>query len=79
MLTGTVLAYYPARGYGYIHPDEGGEDIIVHDSAVRRAGMNILQAGQRVHYQPVNHAGRSYAEELRLIAPMRMPLRPAFG
>jgi CspA family cold shock protein len=79
MHIGTVLAYYADRGYGYIHPDHGSENIIVHDSAVRRAGRTMLQPGQRLYYQPVSQSDRVYAEELRLITPMRLPPKPAFA
>jgi CspA family cold shock protein len=39
------------KGFGFIQPDEGGNDVFVHISAVERAGMSSLQEGQKVSYE----------------------------
>tara|TARA_A100001037_G_scaffold306355_2_gene350937 strand:- start:1528 stop:1737 length:210 start_codon:yes stop_codon:yes gene_type:complete len=67
MPTGTVKWFNPAKGYGFIEPDDGGKDAFVHISAVERAGLNTLQEGQKVSYelQP-GRDGKSSAENLAL-------------
>jgi CspA family cold shock protein len=49
--TGTVKFFNMDKGYGFISPDQGGEDAFVHISAVERAGMATLQQNQRVGYE----------------------------
>jgi len=51
MATGTVKWFNPAKGFGFIQPDGGGQDVFVHISAVERAGMNELQEGQRISFE----------------------------
>jgi CspA family cold shock protein len=53
MATGTVKWFNPAKGYGFITPDEGGKDVFVHISAVQQAGLGSLNEGQRVTYEGV--------------------------
>ncbi len=68
MPTGTVKWFNPAKGYGFIEPQEGGKDAFVHISAVERAGLNTLHEGQKVSYelQP-GRDGKSSAENLSLV------------
>lgn len=65
MPTGTVKWFNPAKGYGFIEPEDGGKDAFVHISAVERAGLSTLQEGQKVSYelQP-GRDGKSSAEDL---------------
>lgn len=51
MTTGTVKWFNPAKGFGFIEPDEGGSDAFVHISAIERAGLSSLHEGQRVKYE----------------------------
>jgi CspA family cold shock protein len=53
MASGTVKWFNPAKGYGFITPDEGGKDVFVHISAVQQAGLGSLNEGQRVTYEGV--------------------------
>ncbi|ESX27545.1 cold-shock protein [Mesorhizobium sp. LSHC440B00] len=48
---GTVKFFNAAKGFGFITPDEGAEDIFVHISAVERAGLSSLVEGQKVSYE----------------------------
>ena len=43
MATGTVKWFNASKGFGFIQPDSGGQDVFVHISAVERAGMSDLQ------------------------------------
>jgi CspA family cold shock protein len=48
---GTVKWYNQAKGFGFIAPEDGGKDVFVHASALRRAGLTELAEGQRVTIQ----------------------------
>jgi cold shock protein len=47
-LDGVVKWYDPARGFGFILPNDGGKDIFVHITALRRSGLDMLEPGQPV-------------------------------
>ena len=51
MATGIVKFFNPAKGFGFIAPDEGGSDVFVHVSAVERAGLDGLNEGDQVAYE----------------------------
>ncbi len=53
MATGTVKWFNDAKGFGFITPDEGGEDLFVHFSAISAAGFKSLKEDQRVSYEVV--------------------------
>ena len=67
MATGTVKWFNPAKGFGFIEPDGGGDDAFVHISAVEQAGLSTLQEGQKVNFelQPGRN-GKSSAENLSI-------------
>ena len=48
--TGTVKWFNSQKGYGFIEPENGGNDVFVHISAVERAGLNNLREGQKICY-----------------------------
>lgn len=50
MPIGTVKFFNDSKGYGFIQPEDGGQDAFVHISAVERAGMRTLSQDQRVSY-----------------------------
>jgi CspA family cold shock protein len=50
MPTGTVKWFNPTRGYGFIAPEDGSKDVFVHMNAVRSAGLDTLNEGQRVDF-----------------------------
>lgn len=50
MPIGIVKFFNTDKGYGFIQPEDGGNDSFVHISAVERAGMATLQKGQRLSY-----------------------------
>ena len=50
MPIGTVKFFNEQKGYGFIQPDEGGQDAFVHITAVEQAGMRTLRENQRVGY-----------------------------
>ena len=51
MATGTVKWFNTTKGYGFITPDEGGQDVFVHISAVQASGMTELQEGAKISFE----------------------------
>lgn len=51
MSTGTVKFYNADKGYGFIAPDDGGNDVFVHVSALERAGLSGLKENQKVSFE----------------------------
>ena len=68
MSTGTVKWFNATKGYGFIEPEEGGNDVFVHISAVERAGMQSLREGQKVEFEIApGRDWRSSAEDLKAL------------
>ena len=66
MITGTVKFFNPDKGFGFIAPEEGGNDAFVHISAVERAGMRTLDKDQRVSYElETDRRGKTSAVNLQ--------------
>ena len=67
MATGTVKWFNPTKGFGFIQPDDGGQDAFVHISAVERAGLRDLQEGQKLSYELVadKRSGKMSADKLQ--------------
>lgn len=51
--TGTVKWFNDAKGFGFITPEDGGEDLFVHFSAVQGNGFKSLKEGQKVRYKSI--------------------------
>ncbi|MBN1510237.1 MAG: cold-shock protein [Sedimentisphaerales bacterium] len=51
MSTGTVKWFNDQKGYGFITPDDGGEDLFVHHSEIKGAGRTTLREGQKVDFE----------------------------
>ena len=67
MASGTVKWFNATKGFGFIQPDDGGQDVFVHISAVERAGLRDLRDGQKISYEIVQdkRSGKSSADNLR--------------
>lgn len=57
------------KGFGFIQPDDGGQDVFVHVSAVERAGLRELRDGQKVSYELAQdkRSGRTSTEQLQAL------------
>ncbi len=66
MATGTVKWFNNKKGYGFITPDEGGNDIFVHISAVQAAGMRTLNEGAKINYELTTERGKTVAGSLKV-------------
>ena len=51
MATGTVKWFNEAKGFGFITPDDDGEDLFVHHTKIDMEGFRTLQQGQKVHFE----------------------------
>ena len=68
MATGTVKWFNPAKGYGFIEPEDGSKDAFVHISAVERAGLSSLTEGQKVSYEmETGQNGKTSAENISVV------------
>ena len=69
MSSGAVKWFNPTKGYGFIQPDDGGNDVFVHISAVERAGMPTLNEGDRLEFEiEVDRRGKYAAVNLTPIS-----------
>jgi CspA family cold shock protein len=69
MPIGTVKFFATDKGFGFIAPEDGGQDVFVHISEVERSGMRSLQEGQRVSFETKIDArkGKPNATNLRAV------------
>ncbi len=66
MATGTVKWFNPEKGFGFIQPSEGGQDVFVHRTAVEAAGLRGLNDGAKVQYDLENKNGKTSAVNLQV-------------
>lgn len=58
MSNGTVKWFNKVKGYGFIVPTDGGEDVFIHVTTLEKAGMKRLEEGQEVEYEAEIKDGR---------------------
>ncbi len=69
MATGKVKWFNETKGFGFIVPDEGGNDVFVHISAVQKSGLTGLQEDQKVEYELYTdeRRGKTSAIDLKIL------------
>ena len=67
MATGTVKWFNTKKGYGFIEPKDGGNDVFVHINAVQQSGLNGLDENQEVEYELEDNNGKTYAVNLKTV------------
>jgi CspA family cold shock protein len=69
-MTGTVKWFNDQKGFGFIQPDNGRDDVFVHISAVNGAGMNTLREGEKIGFEMVSDrkSNKMSAGNLRKVA-----------
>ncbi len=68
MPTGTVKWFNNAKGYGFILPDQGGEDLFVHYSSIQMDGYKTLKAGQEVLFDVIQGSKGFHATNIQVSA-----------
>jgi len=67
MATGPVKWFNTTKGYGFFQPEDGGQDVFVHISAVERAGLTSLNEDQKVSFEMREERGKVAAVDLKPI------------
>ena len=67
MATGIVKWFNDAKGFGFIKPDEGGEDLFAHFSAIQSSGFKSLQENQRVQFEVTTGPKGKQASNIQII------------
>ena len=67
MAQGTVKWFNEEKGYGFISPDEGGEELFVHYSGIEGSGFRSLTEGERVSYEPARGRKGEEAQNVRKV------------
>ena len=66
MATGTVKWFNNAKGFGFICPEDGEDDIFAHYSTIQMEGYRTLKAGQQVNYEVQRGPKGYHASEIIL-------------
>lgn len=64
--TGVVKFFDQAKGWGFITPDDGSDEVFVHYTAIEGNGYRNLNEGDRVNYRLVDRGRGPQAQEVRL-------------
>jgi CspA family cold shock protein len=67
MVSGTVKWFNAEKGYGFIAPDGGGNDVFVHFSAIQATGYRSLEEGQKVEFEITQGQKGDAAADVRLL------------
>ena len=66
MATGTLKWFNDSKGFGFITPDEGGEDLFAHFSAINMPGFKTLKEGQKVSFEvTAGNKGKKQASNIQ--------------
>jgi len=67
MTIGTVKWFNTKKGYGFMAPEGGSNDVFVHISALEKAGLQALDEGQKVEYELAENKGKESAVNLSVV------------
>jgi CspA family cold shock protein len=68
MLTGSVISYKEDKGYGFIRPKDGGDNVYVHISALQASGIEKLEPSQRLTFELLSENNKISAVNIKLLA-----------
>ena len=66
MATGTVKWFNDSKGFGFITPEAGGDDLFAHFSAIQSSGFKTLREGQRVNFDVTNGPKGKQASNIQI-------------
>ena len=66
MATGTVKWFNDEKGFGFIVPDEGGDDLFAHFSAINISGFKSLKEGQKISFEVAQGAKGRQAANIQI-------------
>mgnify|MGYP002788837111 CR=1 FL=1 len=69
MARGTVKWFNDAKGFGFIEPEGGGDDVFAHFSAIQMEGFRTLKQGSRVLFDPVDGPKGKLAQNITSLDP----------
>lgn len=67
MVTGSVKWFNDSKGFGFITPDNGGEDLFAHFSAIQSSGFKSLKENQRVSFEVATGPKGKQAANIQII------------
>ena len=67
MLTGSVISFKEDKGYGFIRPKDGGDNVYLHISALQAVGIDKVVPGQRISYELHSQDGKTSAANIKLL------------
>lgn len=67
MAQGTVKWFNATKGFGFIQPEDGANDVFVHISAVEKSGLDGLREGQKVSFDITSERGKNAATNLKAL------------
>lgn len=78
MATGTVKFFNATKGFGFIQPDDGGDDVFAHHTAIQMEGYRTLRQGGRVSFEIAQGPKGKMAQEIRAMdAPLAAAVQAA--